>query len=246
MEVSWTEIKAFVTQRAVSIQWIEMNNRYWLKAFDGPFELEATISKSSSASDDQTDFETNFKSTGNEILEPTDYDNSPQVRIKMAKLGAKYLGDCFDLTTASMGSLYHKDASGNNTGYSVAKFYDADNAEVTDPANNSQIVKTVVDWEPPFDYEVIGGAAWCEEKPTTDVRCWALAAPDIPAQYGGSIEFLRGLNFNCIEEQQFFHDGRVAKQMRYDANTHQGKFRFIFRHDAGVQLHILIEMEIFR
>lgn len=65
MEVSWTDFKAFVVSKSLSIQWVSAGSNYWLKACDGYFTLECFISNDSFVSPDALDFETNFKSLGN-------------------------------------------------------------------------------------------------------------------------------------------------------------------------------------
>jgi hypothetical protein len=64
MQAPWSIFKNFISQRNLSIQWIDLDTQYWMKAFDGPFELECTVIKDSG--DDQTDFETNYKDSGNQ------------------------------------------------------------------------------------------------------------------------------------------------------------------------------------
>ena len=64
METTWAEFKSFVNQRSLSIQFVEMRNNYYLKAFDGSFCLECVLPVGVGDAD-ATDFETNFKSNGN-------------------------------------------------------------------------------------------------------------------------------------------------------------------------------------
>jgi len=64
VEVTWAEFKNFVTQRNLSIQFVEMRGNYFMKAFDGFFNLECILSVGTGDSD-TTDFETNFKTNGN-------------------------------------------------------------------------------------------------------------------------------------------------------------------------------------
>lgn len=65
MEVSWTDFKAFVQSRLLSIQWVVAGDNYFLKAFDSYFSMECLIPKDPSLSSDTVDFETNFKAAGN-------------------------------------------------------------------------------------------------------------------------------------------------------------------------------------
>lgn len=70
INVSWSDIKDFINSRGSSLQWIVANNSYYLFAADGPLSLTAQISMDGSSNDDQTDFETNFKSSANQPLFP--------------------------------------------------------------------------------------------------------------------------------------------------------------------------------
>lgn len=65
MEVSWSDFKAFVQSRSLSIQWVVAGDNYFLKAFDSYFSMECLIPKDPSFSTETLDFETNFKATGN-------------------------------------------------------------------------------------------------------------------------------------------------------------------------------------
>lgn len=67
MNTTWDIFKPFVVARNLSIQWIDLNDTYWLKAFDGPFQLECVLDKQADP-DSTLDFETSFKSKGNTIL----------------------------------------------------------------------------------------------------------------------------------------------------------------------------------
>lgn len=76
-QVDWNEFKAFVNDRNLSIQWLDWRGKYWMKAFDGAFELECVVDKVDTPADgsDQKDFEDNYKANGNKKLEaknPTD------------------------------------------------------------------------------------------------------------------------------------------------------------------------------
>lgn len=65
MELNWTDFKAFVVSRGLSIQWVMAGDNYFLKAFDNIFSFECLVPKDSAASSETLDFETNFKALGN-------------------------------------------------------------------------------------------------------------------------------------------------------------------------------------
>ena len=63
---SWSIIKAFATNRSLSIQWIDLTDSYYLIAIQENLQLEYNMPKDSGS--DQSDFETNFKAIGNANL----------------------------------------------------------------------------------------------------------------------------------------------------------------------------------
>lgn len=92
MNTSWSIFKNFVSGRSLSIQWIDLDDSYWLKAFDGPFTLECVLNKSNTT--ETQDFEDNFKSNGNK---------SPTTKLKPFSDtdGHKFRGKGFSGTATS-------------------------------------------------------------------------------------------------------------------------------------------------
>jgi hypothetical protein len=65
MELSWTDFKAFVSSRSLSIQWVVAGDNYFLKAYDSYFSFDCMIPKDPVLSSETVDFEANFKASGN-------------------------------------------------------------------------------------------------------------------------------------------------------------------------------------
>jgi len=65
MRVLWSELKTFVSSRALSVQYVDTADKYSLAAFDGLFTLECELPKSPSDTTDLDDFVNNFKAAGN-------------------------------------------------------------------------------------------------------------------------------------------------------------------------------------
>jgi len=181
-----------------------------------------------------------------------DTDGALIVRTKAAKKGWTFWSIPLEIVTSTIGaSLYCKDNAGNSFSWVTAKIYDANNAEITTPgllnANLATCVKTVVDFEPNFDFEIIGGALRISSNPGQDVRLWIVAAPDIPAQYGGSKEFASGINMKFLSANNSWDiDGRVSKFVAYDSVNHSGKIRMIIKHPAGLQVNLMFIAQIYR
>jgi len=65
---NWTTLKNFVNAKGSSIQYLDDGSCYFLYAVDGGFTIQTIISKTTPASSDQTDFETNYKAAGNQKI----------------------------------------------------------------------------------------------------------------------------------------------------------------------------------
>jgi len=181
-----------------------------------------------------------------------DTDGAMIVRPKAAKKGWSFWAVPVEITTSTIGgALFCQTSDGTNLPWVSCKIYNSENIEITVPgvldANLGTCVKTVIDFEPTFDFEIIGGALRVNSNPLQDVRLWIVAAPDIPAAFGGSKEFASGINLKFLAPDSSFEiDGRVSKFVIYDPLTHQGKIRIILKHPAGLQLNTQIIIHMYR
>lgn len=250
MKSQWVDFKAFVNARYLSIQYIEDANFYYLKALDSAFTLECDLDKNPTDTTDLTDFVTNYKAKGNQSF--SDIDGIPFSRLKASKKGWSFWAIPIELTTSTLGgSVYLKDNAGTDIPGVTCKIYDGGNAEITTAgllnANLNTCVKTVLDFEPAFDYEMIGGALRINSNPAQDMRLWIVGAPDIPANMGGSKEFASGVNLKFMAPDSAFEiDGRVTKYVTYSAVTHQGKLRVILKHSAGASVNMQFIIHTYR
>lgn len=197
-----------------------------------------------------------FFSTVNEQLNylkgidstPKDADGAVISRTKAAKAGWTYHLTAPEFTTSTIGSLYHKDVDGNDLNQATVKFYNAANTELTTQGScDTDCVKTVLDFEPPFDFEIIGGTVKSADTITEDVRLWVIAVPDIPAEYGGSKVMVQGINLKFVEPNNGVEaDGRVSKYMAYSATYHSNKLSLVIKHPAGHKVDLMIAYEIYK
>lgn len=67
LEITWTQLKGFVTSRSLSIQWVDVSTHYELRASDGFFSFRHYMDKTPSDTTDLLDFENNFKANGNRV-----------------------------------------------------------------------------------------------------------------------------------------------------------------------------------
>jgi len=249
MEVSWAEFKTFAAARALSVQWVQVGNRYFLYAIDGALSLRCMVPLTDPAGDDQADFEANFKAAGNQSF--SDIDGIPFFRLKASKKGWTYNAIPIEFQTSRLSdTLYSKDHTNASRSGITLKAYNASDQEVTVPgllnANYATIVRTVIDIELPYDVEVIGGTLRALNDISQDLRCWVVAVPDIAAPTG-SKEMVGGINLNYLAPNNAYEvDGRVTKLLTYDATYHTSKLRFIFRYNAGVNESLSVVLETYK
>jgi hypothetical protein len=264
-EYRWVDWKAMYAVKGLPLQYEDEDSMYTIWTYDASEVHVCQIWKGSVPESvsgiytqvqndlDKTDFETNFKSIGNGTLGQIDPDGAQIVRIKAAKRGWSYMAIPVEFKTAEIGSLYAKLVDGTNRPGVTLKFFDSNDVEITEEGlaevNEEAVIKTVIDFEPSYDYEVIGGNLRIEQDISNaqDCRLWIIAVPDIPAEYGGSKEMAGGVNLRFLAPQNSFEvDGRVSKSLKYDAVYHTNKLRFIFKHTAGLKVWIHLTLELYK
>lgn len=249
IRLDWANFKAQVVQGGLPYKYFSIDNTYFIYAIDGQFEYETSIAQDGNAS--QVDFDTNFKNTAFSTFTQFDTDGANIVRIKAAQKGWSFWALPIEITTSALDTLYCKTSDGADIPWVNYKIYNGSNQEITTPglldANLATCVKTVIDFEPTFNFEIIGGALRINSNPSQDIRLWIVGAPDIPANLGGSKEFASGINLKFLAPDSSFDiDGRVAKFLQYNPTTHQGKMRIILKHPAGMQVNMQLVIHIYR
>lgn len=177
-----------------------------------------------------------------------DVDGSVIIRPKAAKAGWTYHLTAPEFITSTINSLYHKDVAGTDLNQCTVKYYDASNVELTTQGTcDTDCVKTVFSFEPPFDYEIIGGTVKTIGAVSVDVRAWVIAVPDVSAAYGGSKVMVQNVNLKFIDPNNGIEaDGRASKYMVYNATYHTNKLQLTLKHPAGHKENIMMAFEIYR
>lgn len=250
MELQWSGFKAIVIARSLSIQWIQNTSDYQLMIIDGQMVYTCQLDRNPTDTTDLTEFETTYKPLGNASF--SDIDGIPFMRLKASKKGWSFWAVPIEITTSTLlGSVFCKSVAGVDVPGITCKIYKADDSEITTAgllnANLALCTKTVLDFEPAFDYEMIGGSVRINSNPGQDLRLWIIGAPDIPAIYGGSKEFASGVNLKFLAPDNSFEiDGRVTKYVTYNATTHQGKLRVVLKHPAGLNVNMQLVIHTYR
>ena len=163
--------------------------------------------------------------------------------------GGKYRLRVFSFKSALPSSVHNKKPDVTDYGVVVMRCYDAGGAEVSG-AGLLLAVKSVIDFEPSYGYEAIGGMLNIPPSIVGGITGnWfvsAIGVPDVPEAMGGSIDFINEVNLELCHTNRIDTDGRATTYMAPDATYHTNKIRFILRHPAGVEQPFQIYLETFR
>ncbi len=250
-KVEWSTIKALSVGKVIPLQYVDEPTLYTIYLNDSGFIIYTVLDKSPSDTTDLDVFNNNYKSLANTSLNQLDTDGAQIVRNKAAKKGWTFCSLPFEFETARLNdTLYSKDSVGNSRTFITMKAYDINDVEVTTAgllnANYATIVKTVIDFEPPYDYEIIGGDLRTLTTITNDMRLWIVAAPDVPAP-NGSKEMGGGINLKYLTPGNVWSvDGRVTKYATYNATYHTNKIRIILKYPAGTNESLTVIVQLYK
>jgi hypothetical protein len=162
---------------------------------------------------------------------PTDPDYAPMVRIKQAPLSWTYQVRGLEFETCKLASIEMADQDGVAANEATIKLYDADGVELTTQgAADSSCVKTVVDWTPSYSYEIVGGTIMLQSLPSSDLRMWVVAVPDVPANLGGSKVMTYNFNLRYLTQLLMRVDGRTSKRLNATGSpTFANRIRLILK-----------------
>lgn len=197
---------------------------------------------------------------------PRDSDGSTIVRTKTTRTGWHYEPRSLDFITSKAGSLYNRKHdgttidAGTDYGDCVLKFYDTAGTLLTQGQNesnndfqtrlNANCCKTIVEWHPQYELEIIGATVSVLNPPTGTERgyVWVIVAPDVPANLGGQVPFLAGgwnLRFFTLDQSTFL-DGRGIKYFPVDNVYGSNKFQVVCKHEVGAKIELQFVAEHFK
>lgn len=187
------------------------------------------------------------------VISNKDSDGSPLNRTKITASGWHYQLHGVEFTTSKLNSVESKKADGTDWNFCTMKFYKLENGneieitgqDLTQEYLDINCIKTIIDWEPTFDVDIIGGILKQVARPTNYVDLWVVGAPDVPAAYGGSKEFVSNLDLEFVDKDIAI-DGKTPKTLIYSPIYHSNKIRLIFRHPAGYKHNLHMIFEIFK
>jgi hypothetical protein len=240
-ELSYDEFKPFIDSLNYPFVYSENNYMYNVALENKDYFCE--INKDGGAN--VLDFEANFKSKGNAHKALYDESGKPFARFAIAKSGNVL--QCFNTTfkTAKQNTLFSQDHKGNDYTFVQYTMYDNTNAITLTDAN---CVKTVIDFMPPWNYELVGGMMWHKNTPTENVYAYLIAMPDLDPSIGGQHEMCGG-GFNLAflgDNQNFGIDGKAPKELPYNGGIGTNKLRCEFHHPAGFEHDIMFQLRYYK
>lgn len=173
---------------------------------------------------------------------PLDADGAPIVTNKTNSSGWTYQKLGIDFHTCNPESLVCMNFDGSIDDSVSLRCYDSNNVLLETQENRDlYCVKTVVDWMPRHDIELIGGAF--KTIGLQNARIWFVAVPDYPAAYGGQKQLAK--NISLAFDSSFVCDGRNRKKLLYNNGAGTNKFRAIITHQAGQGFNCQFLLEAF-
>jgi len=191
------------------------------------------------------------------LSSPSDSEGRPFMKMVATTPEWHYSPRALDFYTSRVGSLFNRSHLGDGTvagstdiGDGWLNFYDASNTEIVKGAEESvedfqirvtaNCTKTTMSFENTVDYDVFGAKVMVLESPTSPAYLWAIAAPDVPKEYGGSVVFMGGgMNLMFFRDKsEYVYDGKTSSTIRYDSNYHSGKILLLVKHAVGAQIGI--------
>lgn len=235
----WSSFKAIMGNLGVRVIHYEYQDNYYIYLVHGSLKIYCLVKI---VSDDGDDFRNNYLSISN--LGASDEDGDLLVRHKIAPRGWSYQALCFEVELGKYDSLYAKDKDGNNLGGFTYKIYDNSSVEITSGASEANSVKSVLTFEPAYDYCLVSGRLDQIASPSFDLRMWTIGVPDIAAEYGGSKVFINGINLRFIDE--IVTEGRAPKRLDYSATYHTNKLQFTFNHPTSTAHKVMIILDLYK
>jgi len=108
----------------------------------------------------------------------------------------------------------------------------------------------MMDWEPVYDYDILGAYIQMVNVPVLPEHAymWTIIAPDIPANLGGSVPFCNGgWNLAFFANNSLFDvDGHGVKSMVYSATYHTSKVRMLIKHALAAKIGVQIIYKQYR
>lgn len=244
-KVNWSVLKSIKDSTGAPIQYIDLRGSYAVWLINGPFTVFSVVQ----IKKEIVDFEQNYRDEANISLMKTDTDLVTYVRPKISKFGWAYQIRNASFETAKLSSLLNLDEQGSDIGDITLKFFDDNLVELTAGTQielDTNCRYTQIEFEPLYDYEMIGGRVFTDALISNDVLLNAVLVPDISAPAGGSFPMIQNLNLRFVNNAELNADGRISRLLEHDATFHTNKVRVLVKHPLLSKNKIQMAVEHYR
>ena len=185
--------------------------------------------------------------------------------LSMADDASHYEPRSLNFYTSLYNSLYNSSHDGagiydgTDHGDAHLHFYNTSNVELIKEENETNedyqtrvtanCVKTILEWEPSFDYRIFGGTLMIKNPPTTPAYFWIVVAPDYPYPVGSTPFISGGWELSYFQDKSFVKmDGKTCSKLIYQNGGYPGtnKIGMICKHGVGVSIGIQMIFEFYK
>jgi hypothetical protein len=258
MLVSWEAIKSLVASSGGVWRCVEDEATLYVFVVQNGINLGCRIDKHLEA-ESLADFNDNYRALASLPIVPTDNEGASLIRPKTTRVGWHYQPRYLTWTTALYASLHNKQADAStDCGDAELKFWNANGTELkrSDYASDELFqtaltegcTRTAMDWHSAVDFDIRGARFISGVRPTAPTWGYVIAAPDIPAIYGGSVPFLDGgfpLHLMADYTSLLF-DAVTVKSIQADPVNKSNKFRLLIDHGLGAQNTMSMGFQTFK
>lgn len=238
--LGWPDFKSFIDQLGpdlLHLSHIELPAFYLIWVEFRGLHIRCELLKEDP---DVTTFETSYKSKSNTK-------EADRVRITTCKLGRRLSDRSITYVTSRTGSLNNDNWKAVDFGDATYSLHDYDGVTVTDATLARQ---TWLDFYPTYDFEISGGGINLPSILTGDEDLWeihVIGAPDIPASYGGSVNFVANNRIKWLKGGQIQIDASLnPAELSGAVSPYARKIRFIILHPLGAQAEFQINIKVFK
>lgn len=258
---AWTGWKAVAALKGGQHQHDETEDVYTIWFYDGPEIHICEIHRGSVPEGldqeqndaDKTDWEAGLKTSSNATLLPRSLDGRPSIRLTATNKTKNFKLRCISFYTATIspGPVSKNPIDCSNYGDVTVTLQKWNGSEMVS-AEPADATKTIIDWDPLYAYEIIGG--WVDLP--TDLKdgttnAWWLGCVGLPdyAAYGIAVDFVSMVNLEAVSTSRVTSDGRATQYLSPtvvgETNYHTNRLRWVVQHPAGVAKRFQIFLSTF-
>lgn len=217
---NWTDFKEQWALRDFEVHMVESVHTYELNAQSNGMFFKSFIYKTDPKNSDQVEFETYFLQLTN-------------VPFPTMIVGVTW-------STSTINGIKAFDSSNSALNYFSCKIFDSNGDEITDQSNDVDCVLSQIDFEPSFNYRLLGGNFYQKTQTVNDCYLNFIVLPDVLNLDAVTSANLKLLSTNVSTGFQTDNSSKLV----YDAVAKTNRLRVKVFHDAGLKHEIYASLDI--